>query len=146
MRQLFNDYGVQLYEQLSDAYARKDLVAYKPLYRNFLRLLQGNATVFASGDYTLLGKWIAQARAKGTNDTERGLLEREARQLITLWSPTRTDLSDYAYRQWDGLFDFYYWSRWWDFLYAADCELSGKPIKNTAAFTAVMMAAKAGLS
>ncbi len=134
MRQLFNDYGVQLYEQLSDAYARKDLVAYKPLYRNFLRLLQGNATVFASGDYTLLGKWIAQARAKGTNDTERGLLEREARQLITLWSPTRTDLSDYAYRQWDGLFDFYYWSRWWDFLYAADCELSGKPIKNTAAY------------
>ncbi len=116
MRQLFNDYGVQLYEQLSESYTRKDKVSYEYLSERFLKVLEDCDKVFSAGEYTLLGKWIADARAKGKTKYEKDLLERSARQQVTFWTPKPTDLTDYAYKQWGGLTRDYTLVRWRNFL------------------------------
>lgn len=115
MRQLFNDYGVQLYEQLSDAYARRDADAFAALSQEFLELMADNDKIFSAGDFTLVGKWIAAARDRGATPAESDFLERSARQQVTLWTPKPTDLSDYAYKQWGGLTRDYYLPRWRNF-------------------------------
>ena len=123
-RQLFNDYGVQIYEQLSDAYTRKDIQAFSRLSKELLHVLADCDRIYSTGEHTLLGKWIADARAKGTSKAEKDLMERNARQLITLWTPNETDLTDYAYRQWGGLTHDYYLPRWQAFLKRAAASLS----------------------
>lgn len=123
-RQLFNDYGVQIYQQLSDAYTRKDSDSFAKLSKELLQVLADSDRIFSSGEHTLLGKWISDARDKGSNKAEKDLMERNARQLITLWTPSQTDLSDYAYRQWGGLTRDYYLPRWQAFLKRAGDTLS----------------------
>ena len=123
-RQLFNDYGVQIYQQLSEAYTRKDRKAFSKLSKELLQVLTDCDLIYATGEHTLLGKWISNARAKGTSIAEKDLMERNARQLITLWTPTETDLTDYAYRQWGGLARDYYLPRWQAFLKRAADSLS----------------------
>ncbi len=112
MRQLFNDHGVQLYNQFSEAYSRKDAARFSTLSKEFLNLMADNDKIFSAGEFTLLGKWLAAARAKGSNKDESDFLERSARQQITLWTPVVTDLNDYAYKQWGGLTRDYYLPRW----------------------------------
>ena len=128
-RQLFNDHGVQIYERLSEAYARQDAAGFATLSQEFLELMADNDRIFSAGDYTLLGKWIAAARAKGATPAESDLLERSARQQITLWSPRPTDLSDYAYKQWGGLTRDYYLPRWKNFLDNAQKSLQDPKIR-----------------
>ena len=123
-RQLFNDYGVQIYQQLSDAYMRKDADAFAKLSNELLLVLTDCDRIYSAGEHTLLGKWIADARAKGTSKAEKDLMERNARQLITLWTPNQTDLTDYAYRQWGGLTRDYYLPRWQAFLKRVAASLS----------------------
>ena len=116
MRQLFNDSGVQIYQQLSDAYSRKDQARFDALSAQFLHLLESDDKALGAGGFTQLGSWIAGSRAKGATRQEKDLLERNARQLVTLWTPGQTDLSDYAYRSWSGLTRDYYLPRWKNFL------------------------------
>lgn len=124
MRQVLNDCGVQLYAQLSDAYTRHDQVQFDRLSKQFLQVVADCDRLFSSNEFTLLGKWISDARAKGHNEAERALLERSARQLNTFWTPKRTDLTDYAYRQWGGLMRDYYLPRWKSFLQSASVTLA----------------------
>jgi alpha-N-acetylglucosaminidase len=128
MRQLFNDHGAQLYKQFSEAYAGRDAATLTPLSQEFLELIADNDKIFSAGDFTLLGTWIAAARAKGKSQAESDLMERNARQLITLWTPTPTDLSDYAYRQWGGLTRDFHLPRWKNFFDNVQKSLQGQPV------------------
>ena len=60
----------------------------------------------------LVGKWIADARAFGTNDAERLYYEQNARCLLTTWGERDAELNDYANRMWAGLMAGYYGKRW----------------------------------
>lgn len=111
-RQLLNDYGVQIYQQLSEAFDRKDRAGFARLSKEFLQVVSDCDRVYSCGEETLLGTWIEAAKAKASTRAEKEMLERNARQLITLWTPKETDLSDYAYRQWSGLTRDYYLPRW----------------------------------
>jgi alpha-N-acetylglucosaminidase len=130
-RQLFNDYGVQIYEQLSEAYAARDSAAFAELAEVFLEVLSDCDRVYSCGEYTLFGRWIAAARSKGANQAEKDLLERNARQLVTLWTPEPTDLTDYAYRGWGGLTRDYYLPRWKEFLQRAKDSLGDPAVSLT---------------
>jgi alpha-N-acetylglucosaminidase len=75
--------------------------------------------LLGSNDNYLLGNWINEARSFGQTDSERRLLEFNARNQITLWGPaqliagkhgglTPGSPQDYAGKTWQGLFkDFY---------------------------------------
>jgi len=57
-----------------------------------------------------LEKWIAMARAEGTTDAERNLMEQNARRQITVWGGP--DLHDYAAKLWSGMVRDFYAGRW----------------------------------
>ena len=116
MRQLMNDHGVQLYQQLVDAYDRHNAARFDALASEFIGVLSDCDQLFSAGETSLLGKWIGDARAKGRSASDKALLERSARQLVTLWTPKPTDLTDYSYRHWGGLTRDYYLPRWQSFL------------------------------
>ena len=68
-----------------------------------------DAVVHARGDERL-ERWIAMARAEGTSDAERNLMERNARRQITVWGGP--DLHEYAAKLWSGLVRDFYAARW----------------------------------
>jgi len=60
----------------------------------------------------LLGPWLADARAQGTTVAEKDIYERNARDLITLWGAADSPLHEYSCRQWSGLLNDFYKTRW----------------------------------
>jgi alpha-N-acetylglucosaminidase len=57
-----------------------------------------------------LERWISMARAEGTSQREKELLERNARKQVTTWGGP--DLFDYAAKLWSGLVRDFYAGRW----------------------------------
>jgi alpha-N-acetylglucosaminidase len=77
----------------------------------------------------LLGRWVADARAWGTNEKEKALYEMNAKDLITLWGDEKSPLNEYACRQWSGLLKDFYKPRWQQFFTVAGKALEqGKQI------------------
>ena len=60
----------------------------------------------------MLGKWIADARERGTNNAEKDLFEYNARTQVTTWAPRNSDLHEYAFKEWSGLLSDFYQPRW----------------------------------
>lgn len=77
----------------------------------------------------MLGPWIADARAWGTNAAEKALFEKNARNLITLWGGADSPLHEYSCRQWSGLLNDFYKVRWQKFfeLLQASLETGKEP-------------------
>lgn len=61
--------------------------------------------------------WIEAARAMSADEQEKDLMEYNARMLLTTWSDTKSELRDYAHREWSGLLRDYYLPRWKLFFY-----------------------------
>ena len=68
-----------------------------------------DAIVHVRGDERL-ERWIAMARAEGTSEGERNLMERDARRQITVWGGP--DLHDYAAKLWSGMVRDFDAGRW----------------------------------
>jgi alpha-N-acetylglucosaminidase len=63
----------------------------------------------------LLGNWLEAAKSWGTNNEEKKLYEKNARNLITLWGDKDSRLHEYACKQWSGLLNGFYKKRWEQF-------------------------------
>ena len=91
---------------------------------------------------TLLGTWIAEARATAgaPGGDEAELLEYNARDQVTLWGPGAWGISDYARKHWSGLVATYYVRGRWDILFdAATASLrSGAPVDTNATDAATL--------
>jgi alpha-N-acetylglucosaminidase len=59
----------------------------------------------------LLGCWLEDARQWGATPEEKSRFERDARELITVWTSSDS-IPDYANRQWNGLLGGFYLHRW----------------------------------
>jgi len=71
----------------------------------------------------LLGPWIADARSWGATPVEKDLCERNARELLTVWTDL-DNITDYSNRQWNGLLGEFYLHRWQMWLDALNSSLS----------------------
>ena len=130
------DVGRQVLANLALNYHRQIIEAYQAGDTNSLRTLSGRMTglirdmdrLVGTRREFLLGTWLADARSWGNTPAEKDLCERNARELLTVWTDL-DNITDYSNRQWNGLLgDFYChrWEMWLDALnVAADC---GKPI------------------
>ncbi|XP_012942158.2 alpha-N-acetylglucosaminidase [Aplysia californica] len=67
--------------------------------------------ILSANDRFLVGRWIEDARSWGSDDSEKTLLEYNARNQITLWGPDG-EIRDYASKQWAGVVAGYYKPRW----------------------------------
>lgn len=98
---------------ISLAYQNKDEKALVEHSETFLQLIRDMDLLLGTNEHFLLGKWIADARKWGTYKEEKDFYEWNARSLVTLWEPAKkSQLRDYASKQWNGLLKGFYLSRW----------------------------------
>ena len=111
-RQQLANYATPLHQKIVLAYLQHDLVMYDVYTKEFIELMSDMDLLLNTRSEFLLGKWINEARACGTNENEKNLYELNARNLITLRGDKESELSEYSNRQWAGLIKDYYTPRW----------------------------------
>ncbi|GAB2702732.1 alpha-N-acetylglucosaminidase [Kitasatospora kifunensis] len=133
-RQALSNQARELLPQIAAAYAAKDRATFGALtgqwHDDELLLDQ----LLSSDAHFLLGRWIAAARAWGTEPAERDQLEYDARSILTTWGgrgPSEDgQLHDYANREWSGLLTGLYAQRWSAYFATLDAALDsgGEPV------------------
>lgn len=126
-RQVMANYADSVQQLFAAAYKRKDQAAFKARTAEFLSILDDMDRLLGTRKDFLLGAWLQSARNYGTNDQERQLYEKNARNLITLWGDCNSNLHEYSNRQWNGMLSGFYKPRWQQFFnYIAQCKAQGK--------------------
>ncbi len=113
------DVGHQVLANLAISYHRQIIAAYKSGDAKALRkssdkmlgLIRDMDTLTGTRREFLLGVWLSDARSWGETKAEKDLCERNARELLTVWTGF-DNVTDYANRQWNGLIGEFYYHRW----------------------------------
>nr|WP_240183098.1 alpha-N-acetylglucosaminidase C-terminal domain-containing protein [Pedobacter jeongneungensis] len=111
-RQVMANYALPLQRRFVAAYEKNDMATFKTESQKFLQLIDDMDKLLATRKDFMLGPWVKQARAWGSNDAEKALYEMNAKDLITLWGDAKSPLNEYACRQWSGLLSDFYKPRW----------------------------------
>ncbi len=125
-RQVLANYAGPLQQKWVRAYQQKNAGDFKKYSTQYLQLIADLDELLATRKDFMLGPWIADARKWGTNDAEKALYERNARDLITLWGDENSPLHEYANRQWSGLLNDFYAVRWQKFFTVVNQSLQKK--------------------
>ncbi len=133
-RQVLANYALPVQQKWIAAYRAKDTAAFVNYSNQFLMLASDMDTLLATRKDFLLGPWVADARKWGTNNTEKAIYERNAKDIITLWGDTASPLHEYANRQWSGMMNDFYKQRWVQFFAMLKQSLQNKTQPNLAAF------------
>ncbi|TWP45596.1 alpha-N-acetylglucosaminidase [Lentzea tibetensis] len=128
-RQVLADRGRAKLTEIADAYGAKDLAALDTTTDEYLAYMTRTDELLGTQRDWLLGTWLTSARAWGSTDAEKAVLERDARGIITIWSERACGvLRDYANRDWEGMIGGFYQPRWERFFAElAGTVESGKP-------------------
>ncbi|MFA6240742.1 MAG: alpha-N-acetylglucosaminidase C-terminal domain-containing protein, partial [Candidatus Hydrogenedentales bacterium] len=102
--------------EIASAYAAKDKERLASASQRLLDLMSDADTLLSTRREFLLGKWIHDAKAWGSDETSQRHYEWNARNQITLWGGADSVLHDYAAKQWGGLIRGFYMPRWKKYL------------------------------
>ena len=133
-RQVLANYALPLQRRFVKAYNEKDTVAFSKYSKLFIDLIGDMDNLLATRKNFLLGPWIADARKWGSSAAEKALYEKNAKDLITLWGDADNRLHEYACRQWSGLMNDFYKSRWQQFFEKVSLALQQGKEMDVAAF------------
>jgi alpha-N-acetylglucosaminidase len=111
-RQVLADFALVEQQKMAKAFKDGDMEGFKRSSSDFLRLIEDMDKLMATRRDFLLGRWLNDAKKWGTNQSEKRLYEKNARDLITLWGGKDASLHEYANKQWSGLFNGFYKKRW----------------------------------
>ncbi|MCP4218991.1 MAG: alpha-N-acetylglucosaminidase, partial [bacterium] len=112
-REFLSNLARRFNSSVARAYKNRNIKALELHTARFLDLIRDMDTLLATNENFLLGKWLADARARGVDENEKDLYEKNARSLVTMWQPSlHSQLRDYASRQWSGLLKDFYLPRW----------------------------------
>lgn len=125
-RQVLSNLSRELLPKIKTSFENKNLADFQKGTELWLSSIDLMDQIAGTNSQQLLGKWLAAARAAGNSDAEKDANERDARSLITLWSPELTDLNDYANREWSGLLGGYYKARWSAYFASLTAQLTGQ--------------------
>ncbi|CAK8689619.1 alpha-N-acetylglucosaminidase-like [Clavelina lepadiformis] len=115
-RQMLQAIHRSIYYNMVQEYKQKNLSNVEQMGSYMLDLLKDFDRILSTDKHFMMGCWIADARALGTNDNEKDLYEYNARNQVTLWGPDG-EIMDYADKHWASLTLNYYWPRWAMFIY-----------------------------
>lgn len=115
-RHALNFHSKHVFDEMMAAFAARDRVAFDEESAALLALFDDLDAVLASDGNFLLGTWLEDARAKGTTPADKARIERNARDLVTLWNARSDSLDDYGSRSWAGLVGGHYKARWSRFI------------------------------
>ncbi|AHM59799.1 alpha-N-acetylglucosaminidase [Flammeovirgaceae bacterium 311] len=122
-RQVMANYATNIQQQFARDYEHKDLRAFRKHSAEFITLIDDMDRLVATQEDLLLGRWLNAAKSWATNEAEKQLYEKNARNLITLWGDKNSKLSEYANRQWSGLLTGYYKKRWQQYFEYVESQL-----------------------
>lgn len=134
-RQVLSNLSTQLHMQLIEAAARNKPEEFRAFGEQFLQLLRDLDALLGTRREFLLGRWIEDAKAWGTNSAERNLMEWNARNQITLWGEKNSPLHEYARKEWSGLIRGFYLPRWERYLRELESAMNGRATRNDSLFT-----------
>ncbi len=123
-RQVLANYASEVQQQIAEDFKNKNIVAFKNNASRFIELITDMDDLLSTRKDFLLGKWLEAAQSWGTNNEEKKLYEKNARNLITLWGDKNSRLHEYACKQWSGLLNGFYKKRWEQFFKYILSEMS----------------------
>ena len=124
-RQVLANLGTDYHKQIIAAYKSGDAKMLRRLSDKMLGLIRDMDELTGTRKELLLGNWISDARSWGATPAEKDLCERDARELLTVWTDSDS-ITDYANRQWNGLLGQFYYHRWRMWLDALNGSLAKK--------------------
>lgn len=129
MRQCMADLAIPVQKRMAESYRQGKAADFQLYSRQFLDLMEDFDRLLGTRKEFLLDKWVADARAIGTNGAEKALYEKNARGLVTIWGPYDPNAIQYDYsaRQWNGLVSGFYQPRWQMFIDFLTAELKKEP-------------------
>jgi alpha-N-acetylglucosaminidase len=131
-REVLAGLGTRYHRQILDAYRAKDAVRLRAFSDKMLGLIGDLDELVGTRREFLLGVWLEDARHWGATKAAKDLCERNARELLTLWTATY-NITDYANRQWNGLLGSFYRHRWEMWTKALNASLAnGVPVNEAA--------------
>lgn len=132
-RQAITEQARLVYGEAVAACKAKDREMFAHATRMFLDILLQQDRLLSSMPDFMVGRWIAQARALGTNAQESDHYEWNARTQITIWgnrdAAERGGLREYAHKEWNGVLRDFYYPRWKAYFDALAETFDGKPMK-----------------
>ena len=132
-RQAIAEQARLVYGEAVAACKAKDREMFAHATRMFLDILLQQDRLLSSMPDFMVGRWIAQARALGTNAQESDHYEWNARTQITIWgnrdAAERGGLREYAHKEWNGVLRDFYYPRWKAYFDALAETFDGKPMK-----------------
>jgi len=111
-RQVLANYALNVQQRVAEDFKNKDIGSFKKNSAGFIELITDMDDLLSTRKDFLLGNWLQAAKSWGTNDEEKNLYEKNARNLITLWGDKNSRLHEYACKQWAGLLNGFYKKRW----------------------------------
>ncbi len=133
-RQVLANYASVLQQKAASAYDERNLSKFETASASFLELIDDMESLLSTREEFLLGRWTEAAKKMGTDDSEKALYEKNARNLLTTWGNRDCYLHDYACRQWAGMMSGFYRPRWEMFFSDASEALEAGHRLDTEAF------------
>lgn len=130
LRQALAEKGRLTLKVVSAAYRAADKTLFRQAAGRFMQLIDRQDELLATRPEFTVGRWIRQARERGTTPEEKDLYEWNARVQITTWgNRTAADeggLRDYAHKEWSGILKDFYRMRWQTYFDYLSASLEGK--------------------
>jgi len=127
-RQALGNYEAILHRRMVNALETKDLPAFRKAAHRMLEIGEDVEDLVGTRHEFLLGTWISDARSWGKSPEEQAYYEMCSRQILSTWHEPGCSITDYASRQWNGLFGSYYLPRWRECVRRAEKALAeGEP-------------------
>lgn len=129
VRQVLSNRSLAVYHQLSDAIQQKNATRFRQTSQEFLQLILQQDSLLANHPLFTVNRWLNQAIAMAGNDpAERKNALKNAKAQITYWGGDypKTDLRDYAHKEWNGLLGSLYLERWKRFIAYQSALLEGR--------------------
>lgn len=113
-RQLMSNLAQVIHKKAAEAFLKKDLEAFRLHSSRFLEMLHEVDILLRTRVEFNFDRWLTDARSWGDNEEEKNLLEKDATSLVTIWGGENDYplIFDYSWREWTGLIEGYYLSRW----------------------------------
>lgn len=136
VRQYIADLGREAYYNWVDAYHTKDMELFDYWSRRFLNLLRDQDELLSTHERFFVGRWLDMARSCSKQPEVQDLYEHNARMLIGTWTENKSEVRDYAHKEWGGMLRDYYLPRWTNYIVYLKASLEGQKIDAPDSFLA----------
>ncbi|AQX04825.1 alpha-N-acetylglucosaminidase [Elizabethkingia meningoseptica] len=130
LRQVWANKGNQAYDKLVKAIGMKDPKKIEKAGAEFLNMISVQNALLGNNKYFTLNRWLNEAAEFGKNLPDTNIILYNAKSQLTYWGPDnnpKTDLRDYAHKEWNGLLGSLYYKRWERFINDAKAGVVTKP-------------------